>query len=79
MRCTYPGCGSYAINPGRYGRAQGVNLELCDVHYWKARSERYMEALARISRRCATPSPNATVKAVARIANEALLADESIG
>lgn len=34
-RCTVPGCGSHAINPGQHGRTEGVDLDLCDVCYWR--------------------------------------------
>ena len=34
-RCTVPGCGSHAINPGHHGRIEGVDLDLCDVCYWR--------------------------------------------
>lgn len=31
-------CGSYAINPRLHGREEGVDLHLCDVCYWRTRS-----------------------------------------
>ena len=31
-------CGSYAINPDHHGR-DGTDLDLCDVCYWRKRSE----------------------------------------
>lgn len=31
-------CGSYAINPHCHGREPGVDLDLCDVCYWRARA-----------------------------------------
>ena len=31
-------CGSYAINPRLHGRKEGVDLHLCDVCYWRTRS-----------------------------------------
>ena len=34
-RCTVPGCGSHAINPGHHGRTEGADLDLCDVCYWR--------------------------------------------
>ena len=34
-RCTVPGCGSHAINPGHHGRAEDTDLDLCDVCYWR--------------------------------------------
>jgi hypothetical protein len=30
-------CGSMAINPHCHGREPGVDLDLCDVCYWRAR------------------------------------------
>ena len=38
-RCTVPGCGSHAINPGHHGRTEGADLDLCDVCYWRKRAE----------------------------------------
>lgn len=32
-------CRSYAINPHMYDREPGVDLDLCDVCYWKTRAE----------------------------------------
>jgi hypothetical protein len=32
--CT---CGSMAINPHCHGREPGVDLDLCDVCYWRSR------------------------------------------
>jgi len=32
-------CGSYAINEHSHGRIKGVNLQLCDVCYWRAIAE----------------------------------------
>lgn len=32
-------CGSYAINPHCHGRESGVDLNLCDVCYWRTRAE----------------------------------------
>lgn len=32
-------CGSYAINPHCHGREPGVDLDLCDVCYWRKRAE----------------------------------------
>lgn len=31
-------CGSYAINPRLHGREEGIDPHLCDVCYWRARS-----------------------------------------
>jgi hypothetical protein len=33
-------CGSYAINPHRYDREPGIDVDLCDVHYWQKRAVR---------------------------------------
>ena len=35
-RCA---CGSFAINPQSHGRLPGVDLDLCDVCYWRKRAE----------------------------------------
>lgn len=32
-------CGSYAINDHHHGRERGVDLDLCDVCYWRKRAE----------------------------------------
>lgn len=32
-------CGSHAINPHCHGRESGVDLNLCDVCYWRTRAE----------------------------------------
>ena len=32
-------CGSYAINDRAHGREAGVDLDLCDVCYWRKRSD----------------------------------------
>ena len=31
-------CGSYAINDRSHGRAKGVDLDMCDVCYWRERA-----------------------------------------
>ena len=31
-------CGSYAINPSHHGREPKVDLDLCDVCYWRKRA-----------------------------------------
>lgn len=36
--CTWPGCSSFAINPGHQGRDETSDLSLCDVCYWKRRA-----------------------------------------
>lgn len=33
-------CGSYAINENKHGREEGVDLDLCDVCYWRERAAR---------------------------------------
>lgn len=32
-------CYSYAINPDNHGRKKGIDLNLCDVCYWRKRAE----------------------------------------
>lgn len=32
-------CGSYAIHPEHYGRCPGVDMDLCDVCYWRVRAK----------------------------------------
>ena len=39
LRCSTKGCGSYAVNPEHHGRTYGVDLDLCDVCYWRKRAE----------------------------------------
>ena len=36
--CTWPGCRSFAINPGHQGRDETSDLSLCDVCYWRKRA-----------------------------------------
>jgi hypothetical protein len=36
--CKTPGCASHAINPHRHGRKPDVDLDLCDVCYWRKRA-----------------------------------------
>jgi hypothetical protein len=36
--CKTPGCASHAINPHRHGREPDVDLDLCDVCYWRKRA-----------------------------------------
>lgn len=38
-------CRSMAVNPHSHGREDGVDLDLCDVCYWRTRAERYEKAL----------------------------------
>ena len=37
-------CGSYAINPSHHGRDPKVDLDLCDVCYWRKRAKLVKEA-----------------------------------
>ena len=37
-------CGSYAVNPGRSGRDETSDLDLCDVCYWRQRAEHAVAA-----------------------------------
>ena len=41
MQCNR--CGSRAINPHMHGRKKGADLELCDVCYWRKRTEELLE------------------------------------
>ena len=41
-------CGSMAINPSHHGREPGVDLDLCDVCYWRNR----YEELKKTRRKC---------------------------
>lgn len=34
-------CGSYAINPHCHGREEAVDIDLCDVCYWRKRADEY--------------------------------------
>lgn len=45
VRCK---CGSYAINAHAHGRKHGVDLDLCDVCYWRKRFDKQRAALADI-------------------------------
>ena len=38
-------CHSWAINEKMHGRIEGADSDLCDVCYWRARSERADEAI----------------------------------
>lgn len=38
-RCVTEGCGSFAINDHQHGRIKGIDLDLCDVCYWRTRAE----------------------------------------
>lgn len=37
-------CGSYAINENLHGRKKGVDLDLCDVCYWRERAKELLKA-----------------------------------
>lgn len=42
-------CGSYAINPTMHGRSPGIDLDKCDVCYWRSKLaalEKHREELA---------------------------------
>lgn len=57
-------CPSYAINPGDNGRSVTDDLDVCDVCYWRQRSEwRAAHILRRI--RAIEPNPLATSPAQA--------------
>ena len=43
MNRTCKRCGSYAINDTKYGREKGVDLDLCDVCYWRKRAEKLID------------------------------------
>lgn len=38
-------CGSYAVNPHCHGRHAGIDLDLCDVCYWRLRADYLAAAL----------------------------------
>lgn len=57
MDCKH--CRSSAINPNLHEREKGIDLDCCDVCYWRFRAEerlaqikRLKEAIAIICRRC---------------------------
>lgn len=37
--CQAEGCDSKMINPGKHGRDETSDLDLCDVCYWRKRAE----------------------------------------
>jgi len=39
MNETCKRCGSFAINQHMHGREKGIDLDLCDVCYWRKRAE----------------------------------------
>ena len=50
-------CGSYAINPHSHGRKPRVDVDLCDVCYWRTRAEVSKVALEKIWDRTAKAYP----------------------
>lgn len=42
-------CGSMAINPHCHDRRNDVDLDLCDVCYWRVRAEAMRHELQRLS------------------------------
>lgn len=46
MNCKI--CASFAINPHLYDREPDVDLNLCDVCYWRKRATEEREAFARL-------------------------------
>ena len=51
-------CSSYAINPHCHGRKDGVDLDLCDVCYWRKRSiQEYVRRQRRWSKETFGPGP----------------------
>jgi hypothetical protein len=51
-------CGSYAISPNLHGRKPGVDMDLCDVCYWRKRAEvisTELGAIWHISLKCNCP------------------------
>lgn len=34
-------CGSYAVNDNLHGRQKGIDLDYCDVCYWRFRAEQW--------------------------------------
>lgn len=52
-------CGSHAINDNLHGRQKGIDLDCCDVCYWRfraeqaqAKAEKLKEAIEVICRKC---------------------------
>ena len=43
MNCKL--CSSHAINPQFYDREPNIDLDLCDVCYWKTRAERLIDSM----------------------------------
>lgn len=57
MNCKH--CRSSAINPNLHGREKGIDLDCCDVCYWRFRAEqeqarvkKLKEVIAIMCRRC---------------------------
>ena len=57
MKCNQ--CGSHAINDNLHGRQRGIDLDLCDVCYWRFRAEERLsevkklkDVIAIMCRRC---------------------------
>lgn len=57
MKCNQ--CGSSAINDNMHGREKGIDLDYCDVCYWRFRAEKSLgevkklkEVIAIMCRRC---------------------------
>ena len=48
-------CGSFAINPSAHGRADGVDLDLCDVCYWRKRAQDNLQDAQRYRKLRAQP------------------------
>jgi hypothetical protein len=46
MKCKR--CGSHAINDHCHGRKSGIDLDLCDVCYWRKRAEQNEAILFRL-------------------------------
>jgi hypothetical protein len=42
-------CGSHAINPHLHGREPDIDLNLCDVCYWRERAEKYKSAIDEVT------------------------------
>lgn len=40
-QCTR--CNSHAINEHQHGREKGVDMDLCDVCYWRKRADDYAD------------------------------------
>lgn len=73
--CITPGCGSYAINPHLHGRLPGVDLDLCDVCYWRKRAtpaqsdKSFTRALIRAAKRSMSGQSVDLTEVVAKVAD----------